>query len=501
MNTKQKSISTKLIIKLSLSFFLMMMIAGFAYVLITIQHSNMYVKESRQKLNAHLAESLIKEKFQNVLPFDSAGNVNKAFFGDLMHDMMAVNPAIEVYLLDDKGLVLYSVVLDHSKPEIQQPVVNTVALETFINSAGNEFVLGDDPRVPGEQQIFSAARYSTQNKNGYIYIILAGKEHAAVQGSLLSSYCLKLGAIATGVTILITSLLGILVIFYLTRNLREIITAVRRFKEGDLEARVRPDASKDLDVLASTFNEMADTIVGNIQEIQFVENFRAELIANMSHDLRSPIAVSQGYIETMLMKQNELTKEDQAEYLTIVFNRLKKLSKQIDRLFEYSKLEANQIKPEKQPFMVYELVSDVVANYQLVSTQKNIKLVAEIEPNLPLVFADIGLVERVFQNLIENAIKFTPEGGQISIFIEQGSKNVKVRVKDSGPGIDPSDQIFIFERFRQVEKTSKKGSGLGLAIVKKILEIHDCTIEVISKPHEGAIFEFDLPNHPSVQKN
>ena len=118
--------------------------------------------------------------------------------------------------------------------------------------------------------------------------------------------------------------------------------------------------------------------------------------------------------------------------------------------------------------------------------------------NTPLVFADIGLVERAIQNLLDNAIKFTPKNGNIGIIINHDNANVIIQISDSGPGIDKENQKYIFERFRQVgSKQEKSGLGLGLAIVKKIMELHETQIKIISKPNEGSIFEFYLPSYSS----
>jgi len=118
-----------------------------------------------------------------------------------------------------------------------------------------------------------------------------------------------------------------------------------------------------------------------------------------------------------------------------------------------------------------------------------------MEEGLPLVFADIALVERVIQNLMDNALKFTPKGGEVKLQLSHNESDVEVSVKDTGMGISEQDQVYIFERYRKAKATTKDnfGAGLGLAIVKKILDIHNATIGVISKPDKGTVFHFALP--------
>jgi len=477
------------------AFLLLIVMVGAGYVVITFYFTNKFFEEASQKLNANVAQHLIEEKFQNDSPFLEDGSVNKALFGDVMHDMMAVNRGIEVYLLNDEGEVLYSVVLDHSDKEPNK-VVSLDPIQAFLGCDGGDYILGDDPRDINAKKIFSAAPFEVDGKSGYIYIILAGKQFEQVTQSLAGSYFLRLGIGISIATVLFAGIIGMFAIWYLTKNLREIIETVRRFKEGDLTARVQDSQNKDLSVLTDTFNGMANTIVANMEELKSVESLRRELIANVSHDLRTPLAVTQGYVETMQIKKDSLSEMDNEKYLSIIQKNIEKLSGMIDQLFEYSKLEAKQIEPQKEPFSISDLAYDVFEKYQQLAEQKNISIQLKIEPSLPMVFADISLVERVIQNLMDNALKFTKDGGFVSIEMESDKKQVFVSIKDSGIGI-PEDEITeIFERYKQASTSSaakREGTGLGLAIAKKIMEIHDSTIKVVSKPNVGTTFEFNLP--------
>lgn len=445
-------------------------------------------------MNAEIANHLINEKFQDASPFLEDGQVNKPLFGDIMHDMMAVNRGIEVYLLDNEGILLYSVVLDHN-PNEPMKRIDMAPVHEFIATKGEKYITGDDPRNPGQRKIFSAAQFNENGREGYIYIILAGEEFEAVTTSLLSSYFMRLGTGATVTTLVFVLLIGLLAIWYLTQSLRDIIFTVKRFQEGDLRARVDKAESTDLSILSESFNDMADTIVSNIDAIKSVDRLRRELIANVSHDLRTPLAVMQGYIETLQIKHDSLSEEEKKQYLDILQSSSEKLSHLINQLFEYSKLEAKQVEPEKEPFLISDLAMEVYNKYQVLAEKKDVKIKLEVEDSLPPVFADISLVERAIQNLMDNALKFTPEKGEINLIMSASANNVEVKVADSGPGIPENEQSYIFERYRKASTSGKSsgGVGLGLAIVKKILEIHNSTIEVISKPNQGTTFQFWLP--------
>ena len=496
---KNNTISNKLYWKLSITFLLILILVGLAYVSITAYYSNKYFEETTQLLNAEVANHLIEEKFQNASPFLEDGSVNKPLFGDIMHDMMAVNRGIEVYLLDSEGSILYSVVLDHDKPEAPKQFVDLEPVQRFIDSNGKIFILGDNPRNSNDRRIFSAAWFEHEGHQGYIYIVLAGKQLDAVTSSLSGSYFWKLGTGSMTITLIFALIIGLIALWYLTANLREVIDTAVRFKEGDMTARVHNPSKTDLAELGTTFNQMADTINGNMEKLKAHDRLRQELVSNVSHDLRTPLSIIHGYTETLLMKDRELSQEEKIQYLNNINSSTEKLTKLVGQLFEYSKLEAKQIEPQKEPFLISELAMDLFSKYQILAKSKNIKLEIERDENLPLVFADIALVERVMQNLLDNALKFTPENGTITLILRNRDKNVEVTVKDTGMGISEQDQTYIFERYRKAKAGTREnfGAGLGLAIVKKILDIHNASIKVISKPDHGSAFQFALPVYSS----
>ncbi len=295
-------------------------------------------------------------------------------------------------------------------------------------------------------------------------------------------------------TLIFTGLLGIISIWYLTRNLREIVYAAKRFEEGDLHYRIAEAEKMDLAGVAITYNQMAETILSDIQKIKSLESLKSELIANISHDLRTPLSIIQGYIETLQIKDGKLNSEERVAYLNTIRKSSVRLEKLIIQLFEYSKLETNQIVPKKEPFLINDLVSDIQQEYSILAREKSISLELSLEKSAPQVFADISLVERAIHNLLENAIKFTPKHGKVIIEIKSEDQQVDISVHDNGPGIIKENQELIFERYRRTDAAAtKEGSGLGLAIVKKIIEIHNSRIEVLSIPNKGTSFRFHLP--------
>lgn len=489
-NKENKRIS--LFWKLSATFFVLLVIVGLAHIKLSTAAAEKYFQERNQRLNAPIAQSIIKE----VKPTFVDGKVDEAAMDDIMHHLMAINPSIEVYLLDPEGKIL-NYVAPYKKVIMEDVRIEPIA--EFITTAGEQCILGDDPRHPEIEQIFSAAPIMDNDVLlGYVYVVLAGDLYQSVASTLWKDYITMLGGKTMLVTLMAALIVGLIAIWFITRNLTKIISAVRRFRNGDLEARIETKAGREFNNLAIAYNDMADTIVGNIENLKSMENLRRELVGNVSHDLRTPLAVIHGYVETMMMKKNDLSTEERDKYLQIVLDGTEKLKKMVGELFELSKLESKQITPKKEPFFIHELIQDVVQKHLILARRKGVLIQSVISNNIKLVNADVALIERVLQNLIDNALKFTPEGGTITIKTNERIDDVEIQVSDTGVGI-PEDQVpFVFDRYHIGDKRlglDNKNTGLGLAIVKKILEIHDATIDLTSRINQGTSFSFQLPYH------
>lgn len=467
-------------------------IVGFAYVFITATLAEEYFQERNQLLNAPIAEHIISEVKPTIVNGQLSGNA----LDDIMHHMMAINPSIEVYILDPAGNIL-NYVVPYKKVKMEK--VDLAPVREFTTAGGKAYIKGDDPRKPGESTVFSAAPILEGSTTlGYVYVVLASEEYESAAAIVRNSYIMKLGGQAMLITLFSAALLGAAGIWLITTRLNRMINTVKRFQNGDMTARIDVKSEGGINDLAIAFNEMADTILGNIENLKSMETLRRELVGNVSHDLRTPLSVIHGYIETLTIKKDHLSEEEREKYLDIILASTEKLRKLVHELFELSKLEAKQVSPKKEPFIIQELIQDICQKFQIMASEKNISLKSDGKENNVLVLADIGLIERVLQNLIDNALKYTPEGGQITIAVDTDEDNVEIKVSDTGPGI-PEDQIpFIFDRYHIGDKRitlDQNNTGLGLAIVKKILEIHNSSIELRSRLREGTTFTFRLPGY------
>ncbi|MGB0524922.1 MAG: sensor histidine kinase [Flammeovirgaceae bacterium] len=482
----KKNIFHSLYWRISAALLALLICLGVAYIFITATSAQTYYQETSQRLNGDVAQHLVKE----VKPFIN-GKVNEEAVGNIMHSMMAVNPSLEVYLLDTEGEILKYVVL---KKNVKLSRVDLAPIHQFLASDRKTLIVGDDPRKPDEQTIFSATKVEENGQlQGYVYIVLASEEYDNVTSSLWNSYLLRVGTSSFFLTLLAALLIGLWALWLLTKNLRKIIDVVKKFEEGDLHARVENVTSGEMELLSSTFNSMADTILKNIEDLKQVDHLRRELIANVSHDLRTPISVISGYIETLHMKQGKLSEEQVNKYLKTILNSTEKLKRLVSDLFELTKLEARQIKPNFEQFNLSEVLALSCQKYQILAQKKQISIKTKFPENVPLVQADLSLIERVIQNLMDNAIKYTPEHGEVELSISSPDQSqVAVAIQNTGEGIPEEELPNIFDRYYKGSPT-KGSTGLGLAIVKNILEIHQSKIQVMSIPKKFTKFYFSLP--------
>lgn len=476
-----------LYLQVSAIFILILIFFAGITLYISVRSAQKYSVEVNQKLNWNLAQNtveVIKPQFQN-------GKVNKETVSDIMHSMMAINPSVEVYLLSSEGKIL-----SYVAPEkvVKLDRVSLDPIHRFLKDGHQSMIFGDDPRNPGEKKIFSAARVIDKGTlTGYIYIVLASQEYVSAAHTVIGSYILGLSLRTIILIMLVSSIVGLLAIWLITSKLNIIVNGIQQFHAGNLNARIPVRNNNELDTIGLVFNEMADTLRNNIQQLKETDNFRKELISNVSHDLRTPVASIQGYAETLLLKRKNLEESDQVKYLEIIYSSCDKLKKQVSELFELSKLQTNQVKLNPEPFSIAELVSDIANKYRIISQKRGVSINTFIPKDIMMVDGDILLIDRVLQNLIDNALRFCKEGDFINIDIRPDQPDrVQISIADSGEGISPDELPYIFERYYK-GKNYSESTGLGLAIVKKIMELHQTDILVSSQRGKGTVFSFVLP--------
>lgn len=232
----------------------------------------------------------------------------------------------------------------------------------------------------------------------------------------------------------------------------------------------------------------------DITHIKQTEKMRRDFVANVSHELRTPLSAINGYAETLLegALQDEAVAHD---FIRIIFNHSQRLSQLVRDLLDLSKLDAEECPFELSPINLVPIIEKVIALSQNQLAEKQISLLFEPSPNLPQVMGNDSNLEQVLTNLLDNAVKYTPEGGRITVNIRRLETMIQVDVSDTGIGIEPKHTKRLFERFYRVDKARSRdmgGTGLGLSIVKHIVQAHGGEVWVESTPGKGSTFSFTL---------
>ncbi len=480
--------------RVSTIFLLLIVILGAGWVLIAFNSARSLFSKVEQVLNRQYARSIAAEIQPMV-----AGGFDESRVRSAIHYMMVLNPMVEIYLLDARGKIL--AYFTGPSDRVERGSVDLGPVRRFIQSGGEQLVLGDDPRSSARMKPFSAAPLSMGSADGYVYIILGGEHYDATLRMIRQSYILRAGVVALLLALLCTLIVGLSLFFLLTRPLRSLSDAVRAFQKGERGHRVAVRGSDEVAALGTSFNDMAATIEADMEKLREAERMRRELIGNVSHDLRSPLASIRGYLETILLKDALLSPEERRRFLEISLKNTASLQRLVEELFELVKLDTRQVQLRREPFQAAELAQDAVLKLKPKADEAGVTLVVEGPRDLPLVRGDIGLVERVLTNLIENAVSFTPAGGSVRVALSPRDGGVRVSVIDTGAGIEPEDLPHIFERFYRADRSrdrSHGGAGLGLAIAREIVELHGSALQVESRVNEGTRFSFTLGLSPAA---
>lgn len=470
------------------------LLVGISFVVVILFSTEMYQQEVNQRLNRKLAESIVAEK---LLLQDN--RINEVALKEIFHMLMVVNPTIEIYLLDPEG-----VILSFSAPpgKVKRKKIDPGPIKTWMDGNSTVPHLGDDPRNPDGKKIFTAARIPQQGRlEGYLYVILSSETYDSMVQKIKGSYILRLSAWAILASLLFALISGLVLFAFLTGRVKRLDAAMDAFKRSkvlqpiQLSSKKESHSGDEIDRLASTFKQMAGIIDTQMEALTKSDISRRELVANVSHDLRTPLATLQGYIETLLLKDPSLSNEERRTYLEIAIKHCERLNKLVADFFELSKLDSPEAAIQCEPFSLSELVQDVVQKFNLKAKHKEIMIMTNVEKERHFVYADIALVERVLENLLENALRYTPPGGFINIALTPEPEKIIVRVIDNGAGIPEEELPHIFDRFYQIDKSRRSGSrssGLGLSITKRILALHDSKITVDSAVNSGTTFTFKL---------
>jgi signal transduction histidine kinase len=276
------------------------------------------------------------------------------------------------------------------------------------------------------------------------------------------------------------------------RRLRALEAAATRLGRGDLSARAPEDGADEISRVSRAFNQTAAALAAQIERVTSEQEVRRQLLADVSHELHTPLTAIRGYVETLRMPDLPITDEDRARYLAVVDDEAIRLERLVGDLLDLAKMEAGGQVLQKSTVAMPSLWRRLRDRHEPAAAAAGVSL--ECQESSATVVADAGRLEQAVSNLVGNAIRFTPPGGAVRLTAHAMPTGLRIDVADTGVGLSVEDQARVFDRFYKLDTSrSRSGTGLGLSIVRAIAEAHGGTASVVSTPGKGSTFSIEIP--------
>lgn len=426
--------------------------------------------------------------------------VNPEGFGARLSEFTLYSPNTGLYLLDLDGEVLAAAGdprLTEARLRIDLgPVARALA------EGSDAPIVGQDPERPGQQTLVAARPVMSQGRQaGWLYVVSRATDIAGYEPALLRSYAVRTAVTVSLLTLALGVLLTVTMLALLTRPLIALTRVVEKVRDSGFPEQVSGELADSIDRddeigrLGRTFRDTFERLRIETQRVGETDARRREMVASVSHDLRTPLTALLGQLETIRMKGDAMPADQQRELLGRAIRNAQHLQRLTDALAELARLDNPEFRTDSEPIAIGELADDVVQRFMSRASDEGLALAIEYPDALPLVRVDAGLIERALGNLLDNALRVTPRGGSVSVRVVHEGGGVRIEVSDTGPGIEPEEQSRVFERFYQgsPHRELRGSAGLGLAIVRRVAELHGGRAGLRSEPGRGSTFFIDLP--------
>jgi two-component system OmpR family sensor kinase len=476
--------------RLAAGLVLLLFVIGVLYTALNTIATQRFVAQLNQDLHRSLAENLVADK--NLV---AQGKINEAALKETFQQYMVVNPSIEIYLLDLEGKLLSYSADPHT---VMRSRVSLEPIRDFL-SGDEKYPLGDDPRSHDKQKAFSVTEVpSGAAPEGYLYVVLRGEQYDALESMAYQGFWARAGLWSMVLSLGLGLLAGLAIFYWLTKRLRRVSRRMEEFSESDFRHWSTPEmedgSADEIAQIEQIFEQMATRIQSQLAALTSKDKQRRQLVAQVSHDLRTPLASMLGYIESLKLKRDTLSASEQEDFLEIAYRQGRRLSHMIDSLFQLSSLEAKEVKPQLEPFALLELLFDIRQKYAIRIHEAGLSLEIEHDQTGAFAMGDISLFERVMDNLIDNAMVHAHPSSEITLRIEHAAAKIGVSVCNQGNPIDDDDKDALFDPFYRADSRSadKRHAGLGLAISRRIMESMNGEISA-RNTSEGVVFTVFLP--------
>lgn len=421
-------------------------------------------------------------------------------FSARLREYVLYSPNTGLYLLDNTGQILASA--GDAQPFWRDFRIDLAPVRQALENESDAPVISNDPDDQRKRCLVAARPLQRGDQTmGWLYVVARSADLGSHTPELLRSYAVRTAVTVALMTLALGVLLTISMIALLTRPLTELARAVEDVKDagfaGTLSTAIDRICSRDDEVgrLSRTFRETFDRLTLETRRVKETDTRRREMVASVSHDLRTPLTALIGLLDTVRMKGDTLSPAAQRDYLARATRNAQHLARLTNALNELSRLDSPEFKTHAEPIAIGELADDVVQRFKTAAEEAGLTLALDYPDGLPLTAVDAGLIERALANLLDNALRVTPPGGRVLVRVLREPAGLRLEVSDTGPGVALEDQPRVFERFYQTarHRNLRGSSGLGLAIVKRVAELHGGKAGLRSQPGLGSTFFIELP--------
>ena len=482
----QKSLFTKYLRITSLIILVSFLCLGLVMIFVVSQYWQTEKRDLLSRNARSVAELAESTAFFDGTQYNLDGNRLQTFM-----TVFAESSDSEIFLTDRGGNRLVSSSVDSESPA-QDAVVASAYMQPALS--GGYIGLGTLGGIYQEAHYVVGVPISVEGLAGRDIVI--GAVFAASNARLMDGYrrnIVKMFLFAGLVTFLVSFAVVWAFSYRMARPLREMAHAARGFGSGNFSVRVNASTDDEIGQLALAFNNMASSLATS-------ENVRRNFIANVSHELKTPMTTISGFIDGIL--DGTIPQEKQSHYLKIVSQEVKRLSRLVRTMLDLSRIDNGELKLRPGRFDISHTVVEALLSFEKSIDDKQLEIQGLEDMDSLFVDGDPDMIHQVVYNLTENAVKFTNPGGYIRFRVEDLPDRVQVTIRNSGQGI-PADEVpLVFDRFYKTDKSrsqDKTGMGLGLYIVKTIIKLHNGEITVSSVENEYCQFQFWLPKITVVE--
>jgi two-component system, OmpR family, sensor kinase len=473
------SLRTRLLISLATLLGLLLLVVSMLQWRAAHEFADEVIYRQNRSIAMYVAERLATEGQQ---AFD------RQLMQRIASHAMTLNPSATVHLIDAAGSVQWPT----SPPggNFRMPVATLHRL--FALAQEDRPVYGPVPGSTDQSQLISIAEMKLPDRVlGYVYVTLSGVQSDPWSASLSQGFALRAGY----QQLLVLAIVALLAAFALTRTLTRPLQqlhdkVVQTGQQLGLQS-TDPGSGrcKDVATISQVFTALAQTVQEQVKQLRQTDSLRRELLAHISHDLRTPLTAMRGYLETLAIKGNSLAPRDRERFIGTAVRHSERLNKIVDRLFLLARLDAATLALNPEPVALGDMAQDLISKWQVSAESAGVNLQLELESVPSMVYADIGLLETVLENLLENALRHTAPGGAITLAVRGRPESVTICISDNGSGM--SAQLLAAARATFVIGPGGR-SGIGLAIVRRVLALHGTCLDLSSQVGRGTTAKFTL---------